>query len=128
MTDGTVGRPVPGEAQVGAARRDGRSRVRAAFDAGTMEVDLHVAKAIDEAVAGANDLGAEDALVEVIRARPVADGDDTVVEFHLARSPVWFAPLRLGSPASRQEFTLLARSVGRHRDLVPLLERRWVRV
>src|SRR3954470_22240852 len=104
MTHGTVGWPLPGEAQVSAAWRDGRSRVRVAVDAGTMEVDLHVTEAIDEAVAGANDRGAEDAFVEVIRARPVADGNDTVVEFHLAQPPVWFVspvvePGLLGSSA-----------------------------
>jgi hypothetical protein len=72
---------LPDEAEVAVPGADGVTRARVRRRAGTVNVELPVAEAIrPAALVELDELGAENARVEAVRALPVRDGDDDVVE------------------------------------------------
>src|SRR3954451_17179355 len=80
MLDRSLDRAVPAEADVAVAGANAILRDRVRGHAGAMDVELLVAEAVREARGPGHDLGADDVAVERVRALPVGDRDDEVVE------------------------------------------------
>lgn len=75
-----LGSAGPHEAEVAVPRHDAVRRHEVRRHPGPVDVELLVAEAVRVAVAPTHDLGADDVPVEGVRAHPVRDGDDDVVE------------------------------------------------
>ena len=80
MLDGTGDRAVPDEAEVGVARADRVGGARVGVDPRTVHVELLGAEPVRITGLALDDLGAEHVAIERVRAHPVADGDDGVIE------------------------------------------------
>src|SRR3954451_5326691 len=80
MLDCSLDPAVRAEAAVAVAGADSTLRDRVRVHAGAVDVELLVAEAVREAGAAADDLGADDVAIERVRALPVGDRDDEVVE------------------------------------------------
>src|SRR4051812_44475325 len=80
MLDGALDRAVPAEADVTVAGADAVAGDRVRVETGAVDVELLLAEPVGEAGAAGHDVGADDVAVERVRALPVGDGDDEVVE------------------------------------------------
>jgi hypothetical protein len=80
VLDGALDRAFPAEADVAVAGAHAVSRNRLRVEAGAVDVELLVSQPVREAGATANNLGADHVRVERVRALPVGDRDDEVVE------------------------------------------------
>ena len=79
--DGCLDRASPDEAQVGIPRTHPLPRDRERHGARAVDVQLLRAESVREAaLVELDELGAEDVAVEGVRALPLGDGDDDVVE------------------------------------------------
>src|SRR5215510_9890415 len=85
MDDGTRDRPVPLKAKIAVARCDRQPRHLGRMKARTMQVELRGAETLGPALGTANELGAQHVTVERIRALPVGDMYDAVVEANRQR-------------------------------------------
>src|SRR5262245_51106866 len=81
MTSCVFDRPVPAEAEVAVAWRDGNAGERVALLVGAMHVELLLAQPEHPAAAfGRDSLGADHACVEIHRLLPLGDVDHAMVE------------------------------------------------
>src|SRR5262249_4557776 len=85
MDDGTRDRPVPLKAKIAVARRDRQPRHLGRMKARTMQVELRGAETIGPALRPANEFSAQYVAIECVRALPVGDMYDAVVEANRQR-------------------------------------------
>ena len=80
MRDRISDRPFPFETQVAVAGLDRQPRHLGRLEARAMQVELGIAEAVGPAVRPLDQLGAEHVSIERVRALPIGDMHDAVVE------------------------------------------------
>lgn len=89
MLDRVVDRPVPDEAEIAVARPHRNSRHREGTAPGAVNVQLLLTETVGETAAVLDELRTHGVAEEGVRALPVGDGDDAVVErgYWIASAP-----------------------------------------
>src|SRR5581483_8764111 len=82
MRDRPGNRADPLETEVAVAGSYRVARDRDGLDARPVEIELRVTEAVDKALVARNDPGAEDTGIKIVRARPIRDMHDTMIQFH----------------------------------------------
>src|SRR5262245_55332080 len=85
MDDGIRDRPVPLKAKIAVARRDRQPRHLGRMKARTMQVERRGAETLGPALRPANEFSAQYVAIECVRALPVGDMYDAVVEANRQR-------------------------------------------
>src|SRR5947209_2772407 len=81
MRNRALDRPRPDKADVAVSGLHGQSRHGICLKARSMAIQLHVTKTIRVTLTALDHTHSEHARVEIVRARPIGDVDDAVIEF-----------------------------------------------